>query len=94
MNMLTKKMIAYKLKHLSAEEIKQKADEYQIALSHQQANAIASHLKQSNYDPTKPADRTKMLKKLAELTDSKTAQACQSLFKQLIKEYNVEHLFY
>ncbi|GAB2573239.1 DUF2624 family protein [Gracilibacillus alcaliphilus] len=94
MNMFTKKMIAYKLRNLTAKEIKEKANEYKIAISNNQAAAIAKHLKQNNYDPTNAQDRAIMLRKLAEITDVKTAQACQALFKKLIKEYNVEHLFY
>lgn len=90
---IIKSMMLKKLKNITAEEILHYANAYQISISNEQAKAIANHLKKYEYDPTDAGDRAKMLKKLAQITDLKTAKACQKLFYKLIKEYNIEHLF-
>lgn len=91
---MIKQLMLKKLKSLTAEEIITYANEYQLSISYQQADDIANHLKKHNYDPTNAADRTNMIKKLAQITDVKTAQACQKLFRSLVKEYQMEHLFF
>ncbi len=93
MNGLTKRIMINKLKQLTASEVFEYAQKYHLSISKTQAQAIANHLKNSTYDPTDAEDRTKMLKKLAQITNMETAKACQQLFQKLIKEYRVEHHF-
>ncbi|UOQ47432.1 DUF2624 domain-containing protein [Gracilibacillus caseinilyticus] len=93
MNGLTKRLMMNKLKNLDTNEVLKYARQYNISISPEQATSITAHLNTSNYDPTKAEDRTRMIKKLAQLTDLKTAKACQQLFQQLIKEYGLEHYF-
>lgn len=93
MSNIIKNMMLKKLKNITAEEIIHYSKAYHISVSNQQARAIADHLKKHEYDPTDAGDRAKMVKKLAQITDLKTAQACQKLFYKLIKDYHIEHLF-
>ncbi|QGH34949.1 DUF2624 family protein [Gracilibacillus salitolerans] len=93
MNGLTKRIIISKLKNISAKEITEYAHKYHISVTEDQAKLISSHLQRSSYDPTIAEDRAQMLKKLAQITDIKTAKACQQLFHKMIKEYGVENYF-
>ncbi|WP_163581178.1 DUF2624 family protein [Gracilibacillus saliphilus] len=93
MNGLTKQIMLSKMRKISAKEITSYAKKYHIAITEDQAKLISDHLKRSNYDPTNPEDRAQMLRKLAQITDIKTAKACQQLFHKLIKEYGVEDYF-
>ncbi|MDX8045968.1 DUF2624 family protein [Gracilibacillus sp. S3-1-1] len=93
MNGIAKHFIKGKLRSLNASDIVEYAHQYNISISDNQANQIADHLKKSKYDPTNADDRMQMLRKLAQITDAKTAKSCQQLFNKLIKEYGVEHYF-
>ncbi|MGP4042423.1 DUF2624 family protein [Gracilibacillus sp. D59] len=93
MNGLTKRIIISKLKKISAREIMEYASKYHISITKDQAKLISSHLQSTTYDPTIAEDRAKMLKKLAQITDIKTAKACQQLFHKMIKDYGVEDYF-
>ncbi|WP_208585926.1 DUF2624 family protein [Gracilibacillus suaedae] len=93
MNGLTKHIMLSKLRKISAKEITEYAKKYHISITEDQARLISSHLKSSSYDPTNAEDRAQMLRKLAQITDIKTAKACQQLFYKLIKEFGVEDYF-
>ncbi|SFL81730.1 Protein of unknown function [Gracilibacillus orientalis] len=93
MNGLTKRIMVSKLKKISTKEITEYANKYRISITEEQAKLISGHLKRSSYDPLIAEDRAQMLKKLAQITDIKTAKACQQLFHKLIKEYGVEDYF-
>lgn len=88
-----KKILLSKWKQVKAEDIYKYAQEYNISLSKLQAKQISEHIQSSSYDPTKQQDRTKMLKQLAKITNLETAQKCNRLFHELIKQYGVEDLF-
>ncbi|MFC4404199.1 DUF2624 family protein [Gracilibacillus xinjiangensis] len=93
MNGFKKMILLRKLQSIDADTLYHYAKQYGITISTDQAEKISDHLKNNNYDPTKTNDRMKMLKKLAEITDLKTAQKCQQLFQKLIKEYGLEDMF-
>lgn len=93
MDGLKKKILLSKWKQIKGEDIFTYAKEYGISITATQAKQIADHIQSSSYDPTKQQDRTKMLKQLAKITDLETAQKCNRLFHQLIKQYGVENLF-
>ncbi|MGN8645498.1 DUF2624 family protein [Gracilibacillus sp. HCP3S3_G5_1] len=93
MNGISKRIIISKLKKISANEIIEYANKYNITVNEHQARLISSHLQRNRYDPTNAEDRAQMLRKLAQITDIKTAKACQQLFNKLIKEYGLESYF-
>ncbi|WP_240468748.1 DUF2624 family protein [Gracilibacillus sp. YIM 98692] len=93
MNGFSKKLVQKKLQQLTADQLYQYAHQYNISINKQQAQVITNQLKSNHYDPTSAEDRAKMFKKLAQITDIQTAQTCQKLFQQLIKDYGVEDLF-
>ncbi|QDP40625.1 DUF2624 family protein [Radiobacillus deserti] len=93
MSGMMKKMALKKLKTLKPDELIQYSKEYNIPISGQQANDIVSYIKKTKLDPFKEADRMKMFKKLAQITDLPTAQKGQKLFVKMIKEYGVESWF-
>ncbi|SER17356.1 Protein of unknown function [Gracilibacillus ureilyticus] len=93
MNGFKKMILLRKLQSIEAETLYNYAQQYNISITKNQAAEISQHLKNHQYDPTKANDRTKMLKKLAQITDLKTAQKCHHLFQKLIKDYGLEDMF-
>ncbi|WP_407268406.1 DUF2624 family protein [Radiobacillus sp. PE A8.2] len=93
MNKIVHQMIVKKIKNLSSEEILTYSKQYDISINKQQAQAISSYVKKVELDPIIQADRMKMFKKLAQITDLDTAKKAQKLFNQLIKQYGVESWF-
>ncbi|WP_186575767.1 DUF2624 domain-containing protein [Aquibacillus kalidii] len=93
MNSFIKGMINKKLKNVNPKELLEYSKQYQIPISEKQANQISSYLSNTNLDPLSEQDRMKLFKKLAQLTDLKTAQQAQKLFNKLIKEHGVESWF-
>ncbi|KAB8128613.1 DUF2624 family protein [Gracilibacillus oryzae] len=93
MNGFKKMILLRKLQSLDPVTLYNYAKQYEIPLTKEQAEKISQHLKNNSYDPTRASDRTQMLKKLAQITDLKTAQKCQQIFQKLIKEYGIEDMF-
>ena len=86
-------MIEKKIKNLSSSELLNYAKQYEITLTRAQANEIVKFLHSTDLNPLEQADRVKLLKKLAQITDLKTAQQAQQLFNQITKQYGVESWF-
>ncbi|GGM31416.1 hypothetical protein GCM10011351_16940 [Paraliobacillus quinghaiensis] len=93
MQPFVQQMIEKKIKNLSSSELLNYAQQYQINLTRTQANEIVTFLRSTDLNPLEQADRVKLLKKLAQITDLKTAQQAQQLFNQIIKQYGVESWF-
>ncbi|MDL4841526.1 DUF2624 family protein [Aquibacillus rhizosphaerae] len=93
MNSFMQQMAVKKLKKISVDELLNYSKQYEIPLTKKQAQQITSYLGKTQLDPFEEKDRLQMFKKLAQLTDIKTAQKTQRLFSKLIKEYGVESWF-
>ncbi|CQR46865.1 hypothetical protein BN1058_01148 [Paraliobacillus sp. PM-2] len=93
MQPFVKQMIEKKIKSLSAVELLNYAEQYQISITSQQANMIVDFLHSTNLNPLSDSDRLKMFRTLAQITDLNTAKQTQRLFNQLIKQYGVEDWF-
>ncbi|WP_138415763.1 DUF2624 domain-containing protein [Aquibacillus sediminis] len=93
MNSFVQQMIQKKLKQVHPSDLLDYGEEYGIPLTEQQAKQISAYLKNTNLNPTNEKDRMQFFKKLAQITDIKTAQKAQKLFNQLIKDYGVQSWF-
>ncbi|MRH43104.1 DUF2624 family protein [Aquibacillus halophilus] len=93
MSNFANQLLLKKLRNVSAKELITHGNEYGISLTNKQAEDIASYLSKTSLNPINEKDRMKMFKKLAQITDIKTAQKAQKLFGKLIKQYGVESWF-
>ncbi|TCT26992.1 uncharacterized protein DUF2624 [Melghiribacillus thermohalophilus] len=89
---IIKQMVQQKLQNLSVRELLYYAEAYDFHITKKQAEDIISFLKSTRLDPFNERDRLKMLRKIASVTDKKTAQKVYRLFKSLAKQYGVEYL--
>lgn len=90
---MIKQVVKQKLKNLSAQELLAYANEYNVDLTMSQAQAIVTYLKSTDLNPLDEQDRMKALKKLAQITDPKTAQKVNRIFQEILKENGLSHWF-
>ncbi|AIF66816.1 DUF2624 domain-containing protein [Terribacillus saccharophilus] len=90
MNFIVHKLVLNKLRNLTVDEILEHSQEYQVPLSPVQASQIVQFLRQNRLDPFKEDDRLQMLKALAQITDTQTAQKTHQIFLQLAKEHGIK----
>ncbi|MFP7493615.1 DUF2624 family protein [Terribacillus saccharophilus] len=90
MNFIVHKLVLNKLRNLTVEEIMEQSQAYQVHLTPQQASQIVQFLRQNKLDPFKESDRLQMLKALAQITDTQTAQKTHQIFLQLAKEHGIK----
>ncbi|MFC0522587.1 DUF2624 domain-containing protein [Pontibacillus salicampi] len=93
MKNMIKQVVHQKLKNITAEDLIAYGKEYEIQLTKDQAKAIVAYLKQTDLNPLEEKDRLKALKKLAQITDPKTAQKVNRIFQQMIKDNGLSHWF-
>lgn len=93
MSNFIKELIRKKLKQLSSEELLHYGKQYGFSLNRSEAQDIAAYIKESSIDPFHAADREKMFKELARITNLDTAKKARLLFNELIKSYGVDYLF-
>ncbi|WP_036769231.1 DUF2624 domain-containing protein [Pontibacillus halophilus] len=89
---MIKQMVKQRLKKITANELIQYSKEYEVPLTKTQADAIVKYLKSTDLNPLDEKDRMKALKKLAQITDPKTAQQVNKIFNAIVKEHGLEHL--
>ncbi|PAD39211.1 DUF2624 domain-containing protein [Terribacillus sp. 7520-G] len=90
MNFIVHKLVLNKLKNLTVDEILEQSRAYQVPLTPSQASQIVQFLRQNRLDPFKENDRLQMLKALAQITDTQTAQKTHQIFLQLAKEHGIQ----
>ncbi|MCP8616883.1 DUF2624 domain-containing protein [Salirhabdus salicampi] len=93
MKKIIKQMVQQKIKELTVEELISYSEQYDFSLTEKQAKAIIHYIKTKDLDPFNEKDRYKLLKKVASVTDEETAQKAYKLFKDLTKQYGVDHYF-
>jgi len=93
MKNMIKQVIKQKLQTLTVDELLTYANEYQVTITPKQAEQIIAFLKQTDLNPLDNQDRMKALKKLAQITDPKTAQKVNQIFQGIIKENGLSHWF-
>ncbi|WP_373892828.1 DUF2624 domain-containing protein [Virgibacillus natechei] len=93
MSNFIKELVRNKLKQLSPDELLQYGKQYGFSLSQSEAQEITAHLKSDSIDPFRAADREKMFRELARITNVDTAKKARLLFNELIKSYGVDYLF-
>ncbi|MDC3415539.1 DUF2624 domain-containing protein [Aquibacillus salsiterrae] len=93
MSNIVKQMVIKKLRSITPNELLGYSKEYGISITKQQAEEITNYLSKTKLNPMEEKDRLKLFKKLAQITDLKTAQKAQKLFAKLVKEYGVESWF-
>lgn len=86
-------MIRQKINDLTVKDVISFSQEHNMDISSQQAKNILTFVKKSDLNPFSEKDRLKLLKKIALISDQKTAQKANQLFKQMIKTYGVENYF-
>lgn len=94
MSRLLKEIITKKIKQLAPGEILHYGKQYGFHVTNQQAEAIATYLKNHSVNPFDEKDRMKMLQELARITDLDTAKKAQKLFVEIVRSYGLEHLFH
>ncbi|MFP7169716.1 DUF2624 domain-containing protein [Terribacillus halophilus] len=90
MNFIVHKLVLNKLKNLTVDEILEQSRAYQVPLTPSQASQIVQFLRQNRLDPFKENDRLQMLRALAQITDTQTAQKTHQIFLQLAKEHGIQ----
>lgn len=93
MSFIIKELVRRKLKLITPDEILMYSKDYGFSITNIQAQQISKYLSQYNGDPFKHRDREAMFQELANITDTRTAQAARSLLNELVKSYGLEHLF-
>ncbi|MBY7143364.1 DUF2624 domain-containing protein [Virgibacillus sp. NKC19-3] len=93
MSIFIKELVRQKLKQLSPEDLLQYGKQYGFSLNLSEAQEITAYLKTASIDPFRTADREKMFKELARITNVDTAKKARLLFNELIKSYGVDYLF-
>ncbi|MBO8156073.1 MAG: DUF2624 domain-containing protein [Bacillaceae bacterium] len=89
---IIKKMVHQKLQNISVDELLYYAEAYNFRITAKQAEQIVSFLRHSQLDPFDENDRLIILRKIASITDRKTAKKVHQLFWSLAKQYGVDHL--
>ncbi|WP_077621487.1 DUF2624 domain-containing protein [Sediminibacillus massiliensis] len=92
-NKMLESMVIKKIRQLSTNDLLHYSKQYDIPLTKQQADQIVATLKNETFNPLEENDRMKMFKKLAQITDVKTAQKANKLFRQLTKAYGIDSWF-
>lgn len=90
---MIKQVIKQKLQTLTVEELLSYASNYNVSITPKQAEQIVSFLKTTDLNPLDEKDRMKAMKKLAQITDPKTAQKVNQIFQGIIKENGLSHWF-
>lgn len=93
MSFFIKEFARKKIRSISADELLAFARQYEFQVKRTEAEQIVHYLRNTSQDPFVAADRKKIFRELAQITDPKTAKQAEKLFYQLIKSYGVEHLF-
>lgn len=93
MSNFIKELVRKKLKQLSPDELLHYGRQYGFSLSQSEAREITTYLKSNPVDPFHVADREKMFKELARITNVDTAKKARLLFNELIKSYGMDYLF-
>ncbi|MCD5323595.1 MULTISPECIES: DUF2624 domain-containing protein [Pontibacillus] len=86
-------VVKQKIQNLSVHDLLEQSRQFNVPLTKAQATEIVSFLKSSNLNPLDEKDRMKALKKLAQITDPKTAQKVNKIFQEMIKENGLSHWF-
>jgi Protein of unknown function (DUF2624) len=86
-------MVKQKLKQLTPEQLIQYGKEYGFYITKNEAYAILKYVNSTPLDIFNEADRYKLLKKLAQITNEETAKKAYQLFQAIVKQYGIEHLF-
>lgn len=82
-----------RLKNISPDELMIYSRLYGFTLTHSQCNEIVHYLQNITLDPFKADHREQLFQDLSHLTNQHTAIKAKKLFKQMIKYYEVDHLF-
>lgn len=86
-------VVKQKIQNLSVHDLLEQSRQFNVPLTKAQATEIVYFLKSSNLNPLDEKDRMKALKKLAQITDPKTAQKVNKIFQEMIKENGLSHWF-
>lgn len=90
---IIKELINTKIKTLTVHELMKYANEYGFSLSRDQAEEIIKYYRTHDIDPFDSEERMNFFKQLAYITDQDTARKAHRLFIEMIRRYNLEHLF-
>ncbi|WP_036830968.1 DUF2624 family protein [Pontibacillus litoralis] len=93
MKRMIKQVIYQKMKSITPGELLSLSNEYNIDLTMEQAKQIAAYLHQTELNPLEEKDRMQALKKLAQITNPKTAQKAYRIFQQIIQDKGLSHWF-
>ncbi|GGD04657.1 hypothetical protein GCM10011389_10240 [Pontibacillus salipaludis] len=93
MKKVISQVVKQKIRDLSVHDLLEQSRQFNVPLTKSQATEIVAFLKNSNLNPLDEKDRMKALKKLAQITDPKTAQKVNKIFQEMIKENGLSHWF-
>jgi hypothetical protein len=93
MKRMISQLVQQKFSQLNSDELIKYGKSYGFHLSKEQADQIVEYIHSHSLDPFNERDRLKLLKKIAKITDEKTAQKAHKLFKDMIKKFGVSDLF-
>lgn len=86
-------LIIERLKNVSDNELMYYSERYGFSLTIDECQNISHYLNHLTLNPFIKADREKMFHDLTDLTNEQTAIKAKQLFKQLINQYGMSHLF-
>lgn len=91
--MIIKELINNKIKQLTSEDLLKYGHEHGFILTNDQAKEIVHYYKNNEIDPFNAEERMRFFKQLGQITDHDTAKKAHQLFIEMIRKYNLEHLF-
>ncbi|MRG86612.1 DUF2624 domain-containing protein [Salinibacillus xinjiangensis] len=93
MKKMIRQMVRDKFASLTTKDLIKHGKQYNFHLTHDQADKILAYVRKNSLDPFSERDRFKLLKKIAQVTDEKTAQKANKLFQNMVQSYGIDHLF-
>ena len=78
-------IINHKISNITADELLKYGNQFNIAITKQQASKIASYLRGKNINIFNDAERSKLVKEIAKLAGPETARQVNQLFIQFTK---------
>jgi len=82
---LIKQLVNKKLNHISTKELLKYSKEYDVPITTAQADQIVGLMKGKNINIYDNDERLALLKQIAQVTSTATAQQVNTLFQQLLK---------
>lgn len=93
MSFIFKEIIRNRLRNLSVEELLHYGKQYGFSISREEATHILHFIRTSNFDIFSKQAIDEAYDKIADITNTQTANKAKALFENLIKSYGLEDYF-